>query len=133
MSDKNNKPSDEEFQRAFARLDANHEKNRQGLSEVVEKIRSRFVEIHEFWLQPENHYGEPDPDDVRFFASVFYHLDQQLEEASKSGLEVRIRNAIIDEMENVGRGDRGSLEISFVFDSHENVVREYGSYYQMLR
>ena len=133
MSDKNNKTSDEEHERAFARMDANYEKNHQGLSEVVEKIRSRFVEIHEFWLNPEHHWREPDPDDVRFFASVFFHLDQQLEEASESGLEVRIRNAIIDEMENVGRGDRNSLEISFNFDSYENVVREYGSYWNLLR
>lgn len=120
-------------------MDAIYEKNHQGLSEVVQIIRSRFVEIHELWLQPESSYAEPDPDAwsgvpaVRFEASVFYHLDQQLEEARKSGLEIQIRDGIIDELENVGRGDRSSIEISFSFDSHENVVREYGSYWALLR
>jgi hypothetical protein len=55
-------------------------------------------------------------------------------EAEKSGLASKIKEAVYEEMEKVGRGPREAIRIDFEFDSHENVVRDYeGDYFLRLR
>ena len=125
MSDKNPKPSDEEFERAFARASAAMDKKKRGLSEVTEKILNRFEELHHFMLFcTDSEYS--------FCANVFYRWNRQIEEAEKSGLEARIRDAVSEELEKVGRGIKGSIEVKFFFDSYEKVLREYNGNYLRL-
>ena len=127
MSDKKSKPSDEEFERAFARASASLDKEDRGLSKVTEKILNRFEEIHNFIL-------DCTVSEYSFYANVFYRWNRQIEEAEKSGLEARIRDAVFEELEKVGRGTRGSIEIKFVFDSYEKILREYdGDYFKLFR
>lgn len=119
-----NIPSDEDFARASAVL-----KHRsRGLSEVSEKILARFKtggEIHEFFIL--------DGSEHSFGAYVFYPTDADIVKAAESGLESRIKDAVFEELENVGRGNRNTVEVEFEFDSHENVERNYeGDYYNRL-
>jgi hypothetical protein len=124
MSNKNI-PSDEEFAKASATL----AKRSRGLSQVRDRILARFQgtgELHEFFVL--------DCSERSFRAFVFYRWERQIEEAERSGLEARIRNAVFNELENVGRGDRRAIQVDFEFDSHDNVERNYGgNYYNRLR
>jgi hypothetical protein len=44
-----------------------------------------------------------------------------------------VRDAVFDELEKVGRGDRGTIKVDFEFDSHENVEENFdGNYYNRL-
>lgn len=121
----NNIPSEEDFARARAAM----RKNDRGLSEVREQILKRFGEfdVHEVFM----FYS---PNAESFGAFIFYRWDQQIREAEKSGLASRIKEAVLEELENVGRGDRSTLRVEFEFDSHENVERNYeGDYFLRLR
>ena len=120
-----NIPSDEDFARASAKM---KERSR-GLSDVRERILDRFQpggELHEFFIW----YCS----DRSFRAYVFYPHETDIKQAETSGLEARIKEAVFDELENVGRGNRQSVEVEFELDSHENVERGFeGNYYNRLR
>ena len=112
----------------YAKADAAHKKRHRGLKKVAQKILDRFQsrgEIRGFFL----FYCSENS----FLATVIYNFDQQIKESEESGLDARIRKAVFEEMENVGRGDRSSIEIEFEFDSHENVKKNYGNYYNRFR
>ena len=119
-----NIPSEEDFARASAAM----KKRSRGLSDVRERILAQFMpsgEVHEFFIL--------DCSEHSFRAYVFYPQDKDIQEAEMSGLEARIRDAVFNELDNVGRGDRSTVEVDFELDSHENVERSFeGNYYNRL-
>ncbi len=118
-------PSEEEF----ARAEALEEERDKGLSEVRDKLLEQFKDkgVHEVFM-----FFSPDTE--TFGAYVFYLTDKLIDEAKKSGLASQIEEAVYEELENVGRGDRNSLKLDVEFDSHENVENNYdGDYYDRLR
>lgn len=120
----NNIPSKEDFARAKAAI----RKSDRGLSEVRERILSRFNNkgVHEIFL-----FYSPKTD--TFGTYVFYSTERQIEEAAKTGLSDEVKNTVLEELEKVGRGCRGTIKVEFEFDSHENVERNYeGDYYKRL-
>ncbi|MFC4526072.1 hypothetical protein ISN76_13215 [Dyella halodurans] len=123
MSDKNI-PSKEDFARAKAAMG----KNDQGLSEVRAQVLMRVKSkgLHELFVL----YS---PRSRTFGVYVFYRWDREIDEAAKSGLAEEIRSAVFDELEKAGRGDKGSIQVDFEFDSHESVERDYeGNYFNRL-
>ena len=119
-----NIPSEEDFARASAAM----KKRSRGLSDVRESILKQFKpsgEVHEFFIL--------DCSEHSFRAYVFYPKDEDVEDAKKSGLEVRIKEAVFSGLENVGRCERTSVTVDFELDSHENVERSLeGNYYNRL-
>ena len=121
----NNIPSEEDFARAKTAM----RKNDQGLSRVSEQILNRFkgsgvYEAFMFYSPAKDIFG----------AFVFYRWDRQIEEAERSGLACQIKEAVFEELENVGRGNRSMIKVEFEFDSHENVERNYkGDYFDRFR
>ena len=121
----NNIPSEEDFARAKALM---AERNA-GFDEVSENIKERFGrdKIHRVFM-----FYSPETD--TFYARIFFLKDDQIEEAKKSGLAAQIEDAVYKALEDVGRGDRDTIEVVFEFDSHENVEKNYdGDYYDRLR
>lgn len=121
----NNIPSDEDFRRAKA-ADAARQ---HGLSDVRDQILHSFrgSGVHEVFL----FYS---PKTNSFGAYVFFRWERQIKEAENSGLTSKIKNAVVDEMERVGRGNKDTIKIEFEFDSHENVEANFeGDYYLRLR
>ena len=121
----NNIPTPEDFARARAAM----KESDRGLSEVRERISQRFQgsELHETFVL----YS---PVNALFVVYVFYQRNEQIEAAKKSGLSSKIQQAVIEELENVGRGKRDTLKVDFQFDSHENVEANFeGDYYLRLR
>lgn len=124
MRDKNI-PSKEDFARAKASM----KKNDQGLSEVRNQILNHFASrgVHELFVLFS-------PATNCFGVYVFYRLVAQIEDGNQSGLAEEIKSAVLEMLETVGRGSRKSLNVSFEFDSHENVEKAYGgNYYDRLR
>lgn len=120
-----NIPNDDDFARASSAL----KKRSSGLSEVREKILTRFQrsgEIFEFFII--------DNSETSFTAYIFYRWERQIKEAGESGLAEQIGNTVIDELGKVGKGSQNGISINFEFDSHENVEQNYdGDYYSRLR
>ena len=118
-------PSDEDFARASAVL----KKRSRGLSQVRDKILECFQnsgELHEFFIL--------DSSEKSFRAYVFYRWERQIKKAEESGLAIKIKNAIFNELQNFGRGSRETIQLEIEFDSHENVEKNYdGDYYCRLR
>lgn len=118
-------PSEEDFARASAAM----RKRARGLGQVRERILSRFGEsgeIYEFYIL--------DGSESSFRAYVFYSLDAHIAEAEESGLASRIKAAVFEELERVGRGTRDEIQVYFDFDSDENVEANYeGNYFLRLR
>lgn len=122
---KNSIPSEEDFKRAE---NADRERNR-GLSEVRDHILNCFRKngVQEAFI-----FFSPEKD--TFGAFVFYRWGRQLKEAEDSGLTSQIKDAVLDELEKVGRGSRNTISVDFKFDSHENIEQNYdGDYYNYLR
>lgn len=122
---KNRMPSKKDFERADA---ADAFRNR-GLREVHDQTLNRFKndKLYEIFL-----FYSPAID--TFGVYVFYEFERHIKEAEESGLASRIQDAVIEELEKVGRGKRGELKVNFEFDSNENVEKNYeGDYYLRLR
>ncbi len=118
-------PSEMDFARARLAM----RKWDQGLSEVRAKILEGFSKegLHEVFVfySPGNHL---------FVIHLFYQQDNQIDAAEKSGLTNRIRSAVIEELERVGRGERSSIQVQVSVDSHENVEKNFnGNYFLRLR
>lgn len=124
MNKKRHIPSDEDFARASAAI----REHSRGLSKVRDDILMQFrgtSELHEFFIL--------DSSEVSFVAYVFYRWDRQIKEAEENGLRAKIVDAIFNSLENVGRGQRSTIDVVFEFDSHETVERDYeGNYYNRL-
>lgn len=121
----NNIPSKEDFLRAKAAM----RRDDHGLSEVREKILAQFKTkgLHELMIL----YSRK-TDALGVY--VFYESDNQISEADESGLAKDIESLVFEELERVGRGSKEGIKVSFEFDSHENVIRNYeGDYYNRLR
>jgi hypothetical protein len=118
-----NIPTNEEFAKASAAM----RYQARGLNEVCERVLSRFCKtLHEVFIF--------DHSELSFGVCVFYRLERQVNEAKRSGLESKIKEAIFEELENVGRGNRNTIIVKFTFDSHENVEKKFGgNYYDRLR
>lgn len=118
-------PSGEDFARASAVL----ARRSRGLSDVRTRILERFKpsgEVHEFFIL--------DCSERTFRAYVFFPRERDIQEAEKSGLEARIRAAVMEELARVGRGTRSTADLAFELDSHENVERKFGGdYFNRLR
>ena len=124
MSSDKNTPSDKDFAKASAAL-----RNRsRGLSQVRDRILERFQtsgKLHEFFILDSSEYS--------FRAYVFYRWERQIKKAEESGLAIKIKNSILHELKNVGRGDGETIHLEIEFDSHENVEQNYdGDYYSRL-
>ena len=125
MSRRKLTPSKEDFARAKAIMRSND----RGLSKVRNCVLSKFGEhgLHEFFIL----YS---PKANKFRAFVFYSSDSQIDEAEKSGLSSIIKNAVLESLKDVGRGQGDRVNVEFEFDSHENVEAKYhGDYYSRLR
>ena len=124
MKRDNNIPSEEEFAKASEAL-----RNRShGLSETRDEILKKFKDenIYEFFIF--------DVSKTSFKAYVFFRWDWQKKELSKTKLAVEIEDYIYRQLEHFGRGKRGGLQLEIEFDSHENVVLNYGGdYFSRLR
>jgi hypothetical protein len=121
----NSIPSEEDYARAKAAMRAND----RGLSAVRANILDRFKDsgLHNFFIL----YS---PAARRFGAYVFFRCDRHVSESDNSGLSAKIRDSVLDELVAVGRGGRDDLDVTFEFDSHENVERNYdGDYYNRMR
>ena len=121
----NSIPSEEDFARARAAM----RENDRGLSEVRSRILISFQEagLHEVFV-----FYSPAND--LFVAHIFYRRNDQIKEADESGLTSRIKQAVVEELERVGRGNPDTIKIEFEFDSHENVEANFeGDYYLRLR
>ena len=113
----------------FARASAAIKKYDRGLSEVRDQISKRFGDLglHEVFVfySPANNL---------FVAHLFYHRNEQIATAEKSGLSSQIKHAVIEELVRVGRGKTNTIKIEFHFDSHENVDANFeGDYFLRLR
>lgn len=118
-------PSDADFARASAAM----RKRSKGLSNVRDRIKIRFFNRKEFY-----EFFIIDCFENSFRAYVFYRLNSQILVAEKSGLSSEIINAVYEEIETVGRGDRKTIKVEFEFDSNENIEENYeGDYYMRLR
>ena len=125
MSKKDNIPTEEEFAKASAILEARS----RGLSEVRTRILDKFKhrnKLHEFFIF--------DSSETTFIAYIFFHSQQQIQKAKQDGDVNEIIESVFSEMKNVGRGDRSEINIQFELDSHENVEKMYkGDYFLRLR
>ncbi len=116
--------TEEDLARAKATM---REKNR-GFSEVRDQMIKRFINdgLYEVYM-----FYDSDTDD--FGAYIFYRWEKQVNEAEKSGLSSRIKDALYEELERVGRGSKDTIKVVFEFDSHETVEKNYdGNYYERL-
>lgn len=121
----NSIPTEEDFARARAKM---RERER-GLSEVRSRIVERFQRegLHEAFV----FYSQSND---LFVAYLFYQRNEQIEAAEKSGLSAKIRQAVLEDLEQVGRGKQDAIKVNFEFDSHENVEANFeGDYYLRLR
>ncbi|MFK7779107.1 MAG: hypothetical protein QM501_13460 [Gimesia sp.] len=125
---KNKIPSEADFARAKA---ARRYYDR-GLSDVYDRLFKRFNKrgvdrISIFYCRDSNTFG----------AYVFYLTDRMIVEGKESGLSSEIEEAVYEELTTAGRGgsgDQNTLDVSFEFDSYENVEQNYdGDYFDRLR
>lgn len=118
-------PSEEDFARARAVMS---ERDR-GLSDVRARLLERFRDqgLHEIFVLFS-------PASGTFVARLFFRTNKQVAEAAITGLAAQIESAVVDELENVGRGIRSTLKIVSEYDSHENVVANFeGDYFLRLK
>ncbi len=65
---------------------------------------------------------------------IFYPTDQDVKENERSGTSQAVRSLFEQELDKVLRGPKSGTELRFVFDSSENVRKNYdGVYYNRLR
>lgn len=117
-------PSEEEMARAKAAMREEY----RGLSDVCDQILIRFRKdgVHEVYI-----FYDSDTD--VFYPIIFYQWEKQIKEAEESGLSSRIKDAVYEELERVGRGNKDNIKVVFEFDSHENVEKNFdGNYYERL-
>lgn len=69
-----------------------------------------------------------------FHVYVFFEKDIDLQSFKKSTTIEMIANVLYGEIERAGRGGRNDVSITFEYDSHERVLRDYdGDYYSRMR
>ena len=79
-------------------------------------------------------YGEPNPYRWSLEVVVFYEYESEVQRYEETGKSEEARKAYIEALEEnrYSKHFRGSIR--FVFDSHENVVKNYhGEYYERLK
>ncbi len=120
-----NIPTEAEFARASAAL----EKRSRGLDQVRDNILCNHwleFKFHEFFIL--------DASESSFRAYVFFEREKSKNRALKSGLKETIENCIYNELENAGRGASETISVTFEYDSHENIEKNFeGNYYNRLK
>jgi hypothetical protein len=118
-------PSDEDFARA-KKLTRERSRNIDVVNENVFNHFKNKCPLHYFILMPQR--------DNEFWAVVFYQTDEDVALCEKNGTSDEIRRFVYDALEKHGRGKREVLQVSFEFDSDENVRRKFdGDYFLRLR
>lgn len=117
---KSNVPSAEHFERAKAIM----RRDDRGLEEVRMRMLRQFgwQGLHQFVVL----YS---PSRDAFGVYVFYGRSNQIESAAASGLSDDIKEAVLVALESFGRGQRSGLNVTFEFDSDENVQDNFGGDY----
>lgn len=121
-----NRPSTKE---EIARADARRAEDNHGLSAVSIRLIDSFRKdgLHDAFI----FYAR---EDDSFWARLFYEREEQIEAAETSGLSDRIREAVREELEDVGRGQLETLKVNCQFESHEQVMKTCnGDYLTYLR
>jgi len=116
----NKAPADEDFARARAAM----RRRDWGLSAVRTTVLDRFREVgvHEFFI----FYS---PNSASFIAHIFLETDRKRAELEGSDWRLHIEDLVLEELVKEGRGTREDLVVQFEFDSHENVLLNYGGDY----
>lgn len=118
-------PSDE----AFARAKRQMAEDSRGLDAVCRAVNARFEDerwFHRVYVLPQR--------DVEFRAYVFFKSDAELQDPEAKVWRARIENAVREELERNGRGERDKVSVGFEYDSDENVDRNFdGDYLYRLR
>ena len=121
----NNILSEEDFARA-KKFMADRYRN---LDAVENAVKLRFMKccpLHNVYLLAQ--------EDVDFRAYVFFENDVNVLECNANGTTNAMEDAFYDELARFGRGRRGEIVVAFVWDSHENVEKNYdGDYLSRLR
>ncbi len=100
--------------------------------QIIEKAKQILVK----WLKNNNIYTHTihfiPIDDISLEVYVFYKKDDDIVENQKNGVTEKIKETFINIIYDIDCTRFN--EISFVFDSHENVIKNYeGSYFFRLR
>lgn len=118
-------PSDE----AFARAKRQMGDDSRGLDAVSRAVNGRFQDepwFHRVYVLPQR--------DVEFRAYVFFRSDAELQSPESKVWRARIENAVREELERNGRGERDKVTVAFEYDSDENVDKHFdGDYLYRLR
>lgn len=125
MNDDKKLSFDERFEKAAKAV----ESRSRGLSQVRERVMSCDKisgVLHEFYIF--------DHSETSFKVYAFYHDDAQLKREAGSSFEEQLQDLVFFELKNVGRGNCSLTNVSFEFDSHENVKSNYkGNYFNRFR
>ena len=127
--DSENKTSKIPSEEDFARADKWDEEQSRGIDEVSEKVDERFLsrcQLHYFYLMSQGENA--------FRAYIFFKEDKDVEASKNDGTVQDIIDFVYAELERVGRGKRGDIQVAFEFDSDENVTANFeGDYFLRLR
>jgi hypothetical protein len=97
-------------------------------SHMLDAVRDAFR--HEFTARHSLHeFFIIDQRDADFRAYVFLKTEKDLAAAKENGVCTRMEDFIYSQLERVGRGTRGSIQVAFEFDSHERVKANFGGNY----
>jgi hypothetical protein len=117
-----------DFELRIARAKKRHRENNAHLSEIVTLFKSKFLlatPLDDAFISGVN---------THIAAVIFFKKDSDIAECESNGTSQQMRDFIYDKLEEFGRGKRGEIGVVFVFDSFENVERNYeGSYFLRMR
>lgn len=120
-------PSDE----AFARAKARRKERDRNMGDVNHMLKDFFKKLCGNKAHNSHVIAE---DDRKFRAYIFYKKNEDVRDAKESGMQIQLVKFVYDELERQGRGDKDSLDVTFEFDSHENVLSNFeGDYFLRLR
>ena len=118
-------PTEEDFARA-ERLDRLRWRN---LDRVPERVIEHFggiCPLVTFHLLPQGDDG--------FRGYVFFEKTKDIAECRNTGIVQAIEEFVYNQLELLGRGKKGDIEIAFEIDSDENVAANFdGDYFLRLR
>jgi hypothetical protein len=109
-------PSDEDFARASRLMEEEY----RNLAAVTANIDRRFQPTRVFTgihLFVEG--------DTTFRAIAFLRTNLNIREWERAGLLEQLKDAVYDELEQAGRGQRPEINVIFEIESDENVQRNY--------
>lgn len=118
-------PTDEEFARASRLMEERY----RGLDVVRQRVLRHFEaphRIHDFYISPHGDSG--------FHALLFLKTDSDIQSVDQGGFVSSIRDYILAQLADVGRGHSSETTLTLELDSDENVHKKYhGNYFNRLR